>query len=414
MAVLGSTVDPRLGAVNPAAIQALSQAGAATGQMYANLGRSIAGVVQDQAQRKTDAKIAEILDQSTIDEEDENGEPTGFKSLDQAKFRRLVSEKKVPPRLANSILQDTLNAWRTEADFRNAQQETAIRKAAQEADATYQEGTLNLGKETLAQEGKLARAGFNLQKEIANIEAETRKTISAGEIKGRLDVVNAEINAEKANLKTQLDAAKASEKREIRSNIRQLDKQLRQNNKFHKDKLAFQNKQEKRLKKKSKAEIGEIGGRAGLFEAQAEDVAVETAAKKADLAQIDPLLKNQQTIDVYTGGMSPAAIEAFESKTPEEKAKMLRAELEEAELAGDQATVKSIGDAYDLFRIQANREARILGLPIPNFRPSSSFLQSAESRSANGREFNPPNYTVPGLVQGALNYLSGGKLSGGK
>jgi len=38
MAVLGSTVDPRLGAVSPAALQALSQAGAASGQMYANIG----------------------------------------------------------------------------------------------------------------------------------------------------------------------------------------------------------------------------------------------------------------------------------------------------------------------------------------------------------------------------------------
>ena len=412
MAVLGSTVDPRLGAVNPAAIQALSQAGAATGQMYANLGRSIAGVVQDQAQRKTDAKIAEILDQSTIDEEDEEGNPTGFKSLDQAKFRRLVSEKKVPPRLANSILQDTLNAWRTEADFRNAQQETAIKQAAQEADAAYQKGTLNLGKETLTQEGKLARAGFNLQKEIANIEAETRKTISAGEIKGRLDVVNAEINAEKANLKTQLDAAKASQKREIRSNIRQLDKQLRQNNKFHKDKLALQNKQEKRLKRESRAEIGEIEGRAELFSKQAEGVGVETAIQRTELAETDPLFKNQRTIDLYTGGMSNAAKEAFESKTPEEKARMLQAELEEAELAGDQATVKSIGDAYDLFRIQANREARVLGLPIPDFRPSSSFLQSAESRSANGGGnpfLNPLNYTVPGIARATLNFLSGGK-----
>ncbi len=47
MAVLGSTVDPRLGAVSPAAIQALSQAGAATGQMYQNLGQSVAGVIED-------------------------------------------------------------------------------------------------------------------------------------------------------------------------------------------------------------------------------------------------------------------------------------------------------------------------------------------------------------------------------
>lgn len=413
MAVLGSTVDPRLGAVSPAAIQALSQAGAATGQMYANLGRSIAGVVQDQAQRKTDAKIAEILDQSTIDEKDEEGNLTGFKSLDQAKFRRLVSEKKVPPKLANSILQDTLNAWRTEADFRNAQQETAIRQAAQEDNAIYQQGTLDLGKDKLAQEADLARQEFNLRDQISKLEAETRKSISADQIKGRLDVVNAQIEAEKANLADQLKSAEVSQKKQIRAEMKQLDRNLRQNRKFHKDKLALQNKQEKRLKKKSKAEIGEIEGRAGLFEAQSEDVAVETAAKKADLAQTDPLLKNQQTIDLYTGGMSQAAKEAFELKTPEEKAKMLRAELEEAELAGDQATVESIGGAYDLFRIQANREARILGLPIPNFRPSSSFLQSAESRSANGGGFNPLNYTVPGMFQGALNY-SRDLLSGSK
>ena len=97
------------------------------------------------------------------------------------------------------------------------------------------------------------------------------------------------------------------------------------------------------------------------------------------MADTDPLFKNQRTIDVYTGGMSNAAKEAFELKTPEEKARMLQAELKEAELAGDQATVDSIGGAYDLFRIQANREARVMGLPIPDFRPSSSFLQSSES-----------------------------------
>lgn len=374
--MIGSTLDPRLGAVSPAAIQALSQAGAATGQMYANLGRSIAGVVQDQAQRKIDAKIAEILDQSTIDEKDEEGNLTGFKSLDQAKFRRLVSEKKVPPKLANSILQDTLNAWRTEADFRNAQRETAIKQAAQEADAAYQRGTLDLGKDKLTQEGELAGQEFNLRTQIANLDAETRKSISADQIKGRLDVVNAQIEAEKANLQDQLKSAEVSQKRQIRAEIKQLDRNLRQNRKFHRDKVALQKKQEKRLKRKSGAEIGEIEGRAGLFKAQSEDLAVETATKKADLAQVDPLLKNQQTIDLYTGGISQAAKEAFELKTPEEKARMLRAELEEAELAGDQATVKSIGDAYDLFRIQANREARILGLPIPNFRPSSSFSQS--------------------------------------
>ena len=67
MAVLGSTVDPRLGAVNPAAIQALSQAGAATGQMYQNLGQSIKGVVSDAQDRKISNNLYEALGESVFD-----------------------------------------------------------------------------------------------------------------------------------------------------------------------------------------------------------------------------------------------------------------------------------------------------------------------------------------------------------
>tara|TARA_B100000963_G_scaffold29435_1_gene21837 strand:- start:83 stop:1393 length:1311 start_codon:yes stop_codon:yes gene_type:complete len=61
MAILGSTVDPRLGAVNPAAIQALSQAGAATGQMYQNLGQSVAGVLEDVGERKKEKRQADQI-----------------------------------------------------------------------------------------------------------------------------------------------------------------------------------------------------------------------------------------------------------------------------------------------------------------------------------------------------------------
>ncbi len=61
MAVLGSTVDPRLGAVNPAAIQALSQAGAATGQMYQNLGQSVSGVLEDVGERKKEKRQADQI-----------------------------------------------------------------------------------------------------------------------------------------------------------------------------------------------------------------------------------------------------------------------------------------------------------------------------------------------------------------
>lgn len=385
MAMIGSTLDPRLGAVSPAAIQALSQAGSATGQMYANLGRSIAGVVQDQAQRKIDAKIAEILDQSTIDEKDEEGNLTGFKSLDQAKFRRLVSEKKVPPKLANSILQDTLNAWRTEADFRNAQRETAIKQAAQEADAAYQRGTLDLGKDKLTQEGELAGQEFNLRTQIANLDAETRKSISADQIKGRLDVVNAQIEAEKANLQDQLKSAEVSQKRQIRAEMKQLDRNLRQNRKFHRDKVALQKKEEKRLSKTAKADRGETKARAGLFEEQAKGVEVETAIKTAELSEIDPLFKNQRTIDVYTAPMSDDVREAFELKTPVEKASLILEELTEAEAEGDRAKIESLQDVYSLFVSQAKRNARVLGQPPPNFRPAFSFLQSPASIAAEAQ-----------------------------
>ena len=61
MAVLGSTVDPRLGAVSPAAIQALSQAGAATGQMYQNLGQSVSGVLEDVGERKKEKRQADQI-----------------------------------------------------------------------------------------------------------------------------------------------------------------------------------------------------------------------------------------------------------------------------------------------------------------------------------------------------------------
>ena len=64
MAVLGSTVDPRLGAVSPAAIQALAQAGAATGQMYANLGGSIAGVMEDAKSRRDDFILQDAFSKS--------------------------------------------------------------------------------------------------------------------------------------------------------------------------------------------------------------------------------------------------------------------------------------------------------------------------------------------------------------
>ncbi len=104
MAVLGSTVDPRLGAVNPAAIQALSQAGAATGQMYQNLGQSVAGVMEDAQDRRTSNNIYEALGRSIPD----IAEATG---VDGKAIGRILDSAKESGLPALRQLQDTFTGF---------------------------------------------------------------------------------------------------------------------------------------------------------------------------------------------------------------------------------------------------------------------------------------------------------------
>jgi|TARA_R110002012_G_scaffold222982_2_gene394912 hypothetical protein len=104
MAVLGSTVDPRLGAVNPAAIQALSQAGAATGQMYQNLGGSIAGVMEDAKDRRTSKNMYEALSRSIPD----IAEATG---VDDKAIGRILDSAKESGLPALRQLQDTFTGF---------------------------------------------------------------------------------------------------------------------------------------------------------------------------------------------------------------------------------------------------------------------------------------------------------------
>jgi len=299
MAVLGSTVDPRLGAVSPAALQALSQAGAASGQMYANIGSSIAGVIQDQAQRKTDASIAQIIDEATIDEFDEKGERTGFRTLDQSKFRSLVSERKLPPSQANAILQDTLDAWKTEAELIAAQRkidldsqadnrrnETArrgqdlqtqttergqdidkevafagfrSREGMQEDELSSLErrlGTSLASQEKISSAGiaseermtadkiasseKVSEANNNVRKFIAELDDKTRKGLGFAGLRDTMTIAEMNIGSEMEMLERRLENATASEKRKIRADMKKLDKTLVQNDRhFNKEiKLA--------------------------------------------------------------------------------------------------------------------------------------------------------------------------------
>ena len=288
MAVLGSTVDPRLGAVSPAAIQALSQAGAATGQMYANLGGSIAGVIQDQAQRKTDAGIAQIIAESTIDEFDEEGNRTGFRTLDQSKFRKLVSDRKLPPAQANAILQDTLDAWKTEAELIAAQRQINLknetdnrttnatmrgqdlqdkqffagirsREGMQQKELSSIERRLDKSlssdeRMTLAkiasEEGmtaarlasaeKLNEANNNVKTYLAEMDDATRKELGFAGLKNTMIIAEKNIGSEMKMLEQRLENATASQKRQIRADIQKLDKTLAQNDRhFNKEiKLA--------------------------------------------------------------------------------------------------------------------------------------------------------------------------------
>ena len=115
MAVLGSTVDPRLGAVSPAAIQALSQAGAATGQMYANLGGSIAGVIQDAKSRRDDSSLQQAyLESLQIDDD-------GNQKVDRKAFLQKAKDNKVSSRLANAYLKNELeiSSIQNQMDIRN-------------------------------------------------------------------------------------------------------------------------------------------------------------------------------------------------------------------------------------------------------------------------------------------------------
>lgn len=125
MAVLGSTVDPRLGAVSPAAIQALSQAGAATGQMYSNLGGSIAGVIQDFKSKKDDSALQEALAaHGSFDEK------TGKLTVDRKAFLAAAKKNKVSSKLANAYLKNELeiSSMQNEMDIQNKMADLEGRK----------------------------------------------------------------------------------------------------------------------------------------------------------------------------------------------------------------------------------------------------------------------------------------------
>jgi hypothetical protein len=154
MAVLGSTVDPRLGAVSPAAIQALSQAGAATGQMYANIGSSIAGVVQDYKSKKDDEALQQAyLDSLKIDDD-------GNQKVDRKAFLEAAKEGKVPSKLANAYLKNQLDISAMQNDM-----------AIQDKLAGYEGEKVGIAKDAEARLKELQKHQIELGDSELNIKA---------------------------------------------------------------------------------------------------------------------------------------------------------------------------------------------------------------------------------------------------
>jgi len=192
MAVLGSTVDPRLGAVSPAAIQALSQAGAASGQMYANLGGSIAGVIKDFKDRRDDQVMAQALSESFVGEEDPKFSPKAF--------REKMKGKKVSAKKIKEFVSDTLQETKLQTDIANAEKE-----AERENDKVALERERNnfLQEQAIRQQTALES---QLEKDLAQIAMQREKIAKDEKLsEDAKEVQLAKIKKEEEDRKKQYD-----------------------------------------------------------------------------------------------------------------------------------------------------------------------------------------------------------------
>jgi len=148
--MIGSTLDPRLGAVSPAAIQALSQAGAATGQMYANLGGSIAGVIQDAKSRRDDSILQDAFSKSAEYDDD------GKMSFNKETFYNETSGKKINSKVIDSFYKNKLATAVMETDMAIQKQladyegdKVDISRAAESRLSVLQDNQIELGNKEL-------------------------------------------------------------------------------------------------------------------------------------------------------------------------------------------------------------------------------------------------------------------------
>jgi hypothetical protein len=318
MAVLGSTVDPRLGAVSPAAIQALSQAGAATGQMYSNLGGSIAGVIQDFKSKRDDSALQQAyLDSLEIDDD-------GNQKVDRKAFLQAAKDNKVSSRLANAYLKNELeiSSMQNQMDIQNKMAGYKGREVEMAEDAQQLRGEM-----------------FAFEKEFKTADQRLRISQWASDNLLEMQKLNAQREANEIN-----------------------------EDRYKKEyKLALDN---------YKIKLDELKDKEDLTKAQIKALDAETALKRAETALTDAERLSYEDTDIGLGseetmsnklvgvlGIADRAT-AWDPLSAADKAAFIRDRLDFARRKGanmNSERMKDLQRSYDFFY----EDALLKGMPMP-------------------------------------------------
>ena len=335
MAMIGSTLDPRLGAVNPAAIQALSQAGAATGQMYANLGGSIAGVIQDFKSKKDDSSLQQAyLDSLQIDDD-------GNQKVDRKAFLQKAKDNKVSSKLANAYLKNELeiSSIQNEMEIRNKMADLELRRVGIAEDA----------------ETRMSKQ-FTFEKEFKNEDQRFRISQWATQNLTKMQELNAQREANEIS-KDRYDKDYKLAKKKYRSELRKLD----------------QSEDLTRAQKKAlKAETVLKGKEADLTQAEID------AYKDTDIGLGSEETMNNKLVGVL--GIADRATE-WDPLSAADKAAFIRARMDFARQEGanmDSERMKDLQRSYDFF----NEDALLKGIsPTQQQLPAIPVPETPEQRS---------------------------------
>jgi len=365
MAVLGSTVDPRLGAVSPAAIQALSQAGAATGQMYANLGRSIAGVIQDFKSKKDDEALQQAyLDSLQIDKD-------GNQKVDRKAFLETAKANKVPSKLAQAYLKNEL-------DISSMQNQMDIQNKMADLEA-----------ERLKYEGQ--RVG--LEGRRVGIAEATEKRL-ADQFTDEM-----EFKTEEQRLRVSQWATQNLTKMQELNALREANKITKE--RYDKDyELAVKRANNEASKIKNDTDL--TSAQIKLLDAEALFKRAQAASTEAELLAMkdtDIGLGNAETMDNKLVGVLGIAdrATAWDPLSAADKAAFLRARMDYARQKGanmNSERMKDLQRSYDFFY----EDALLKGMPI----------SETAATSASGATGGPPNIYGLNVVPNAASRSQAG------